>query len=266
MDYGLVGKTVIVTGGSSNIGRATALAFIQEGANVVIAARHFEDCQKVADTANTLGGGRAIAVRTDVTKYEDVEAMVKKTLNEFSRVDVLVNNVGMGIWKPFMDLERKLWEYLIEINYTQVLNCFHVVLPLMIKQKSGSIVSLSTVIARRGDPAEPVYAGAKAATIAFSRCIAQQVAREGIRINVVAPALIMPGPAETLGTESAWRVGFSPELFAEVKKQFEAETPMGKIGKPFDVAQAVLFLASDVTAGHITGSVIGVDGGLYMGW
>jgi len=269
MDLGLAGKTVIVTGGSSNIGRAISLAFAQEGSNVVIAARHVEDCRKVAGIANTSGSGRAIAVRADVTKFDDVEAMVKKTLDEFKKIDVLVNNVGWGKLGLFTELDRKWWDPIIAVNFIQILNCFKVVLPLMIEQKSGSIVSTSSVRGRIGGATEPIYAALKAGVINFSKSIAQQVARDGIRVNIVAPGLVVPTGPETVGGGSVWKLGptgFTMEEQKILMERVDHMVPMGKPGKPTDVAYAVLFLASDITAGHITGHIIGVDGGTYMGW
>jgi 2-hydroxycyclohexanecarboxyl-CoA dehydrogenase len=268
MDLQLAGKTVIVTGGSSNIGRAITLAFAEEGANVIIAARHFEDCQKVANIANTLGSGRVITVKTDVTKLDDIEAMVKKALGEFNKIDVLVNNVGWTKLGSFLEVDPKWWEPMVALNFTGTLNGFKVVLPLMKKQKSGSIISIASVVGRRGDPHEAVYAALKSAVINFSRTMAQEFACDRIRINVVAPGLTMPTDPETLGGDSMWKPGgsISKEFQDLLVKEAADDIPLGKVGRPTDVAKAVLFLASDVAAGHITGHIIGVDGGLYMEW
>ena len=276
MDLGLTGKNVIVTGSTSNLGYAIAKAFIKEGANVAIVARTFEHCQEVADTFNTLGGGRAIPVQADVTRYDEVESMVKKTLDAFTNIDVLVNNVGWNVHGLFTDLDRKLWPQIIDKNYTHILNTFHAVLPLMIKQKSGNIISISSIIGRRGDETEAVYSGLKAGHIAFSKSVALQVARLSIRINVVAPGLIPPTEDEEVGPRpnTAWGGHFPKRKQAALVKEAREEIPMGekgdpatgRIGRPHDCAMAVLFLASDVMSAHITGSVIGVDGGLYMGW
>jgi 2-hydroxycyclohexanecarboxyl-CoA dehydrogenase len=265
MDLGLTGKTVIVTGGASHIGRAISLGFASEGSNVVIADIDEVQGKKVANEANALGG-HAIAIKTDVTKFGDVEEMVQKTLNEFLKIDVLVNNFGWNVLGLFTELDRQWWDTIIARNYVQILNCFKAVLPLMIGQKSGSIVSMSTVIARKGHPNHAVNAGLKAGIISFSRCIAQQVARDKIRINIVAPGLVPATDPETLGRHSVWKDGFTPEQKKQLIEEAEEVIPMGKVAKPTDIAYAVLFLASDVTAGHITGQVLGVDGGLYMGW
>lgn len=264
MDLGLAGKTIIVIGGSSNLGRACSLAFAEEGSNVVVVARHIEDCQKVADLANTLGSGRSIAVSADATKLDDCKAVVKKTLDNFGKIDSLVISMGWNRLGHFLEVDPKDWDWIIATNYTSTLCMFYVVLPVMIKQKSGNIVTMSSVIGRRGDPHEPIYGGLKAGQINFTHSMAQEMGKYGIRLNVVAPALTMPEGPETLGGDSVWKGTFSPKEQEELVKAFEAVTPLGRIAKPHDVAMAVLFLASDVMAGHITGIVIGTDGGMYF--
>lgn len=263
MDLGLAGENVIVVGGSSNIGRAISLAFVQEGANVAIAARHIDDCQKVAELANTLNSGHALAFSVDATKYESVEAMFKKTIDEFKKIDVLVISMGWNTPGFFTDIDRKFWGKIIDTNYINVLNCFAIVLPTMMGQRSGSIVSIASIVGRRGDPHESVYGGLKAGLINFSSAVAQQAAPYGVRINCVAPGLTVPAGPETIGGDSVWKSAVSPEQVEELIKEAEKAIPMGKLAKPTDIAYAVLFLASDITAGHITGSTIGVDGGLY---
>jgi 2-hydroxycyclohexanecarboxyl-CoA dehydrogenase len=268
MDLGLAGKTAIVTGGASNIGRAISLAFAKEGANVVIADKHLEGGQNVASTGDTLGSGRCLALRTDVTKLDDVEAMVASTLEEFNKLDVLVNNVGWTKLGSFIEVDSKWWQPMVALNFICTLNGFRVVLPIMKKQGSGSIISIASVVGRRGDYHEPVYAALKSAVINFSRSMAQEYAHDKIRINVVAPGLTMPTGPETLEGDSMWKPGGSvtQEWQDLVAREAVGDIPLGKIGKAIDVAHAVLFLASDVAAGHITGHIIGVDGGLYMEW
>jgi 2-hydroxycyclohexanecarboxyl-CoA dehydrogenase len=276
MDMGLRGKNVIVTGGTSNLGYWIVKSFAKEGSNVAINSRHLEDCQDVAKEAKTLGSPNPIAVQADVTKFEQVEDMVKKVMDQYGRVDVLVNNVGWNIHGYFTDLPRTMWTEVIAKNYIHILNCFYVVLPIMMKQQSGNIISVSSIIGRRGDETEAVYAGCKSGHIGFSKSIAQQVARLGIRVNVVAPGLIPPEDGDYSGphAEAAWGGHFPPErkkmLINEARQEIPLGEPghpeLGRVGKPQDLAMAVLFLASDVMSAHITGSVIGVDGGLYMGW
>jgi len=259
MDSGLAGRTVVITGGSSNIGRAASLAFTREGANVVIASRHIEDCLKVANKANTLGGGRAIAMAADVTKYEDVEKLVEKTMKEFKSIDVLVNSAGGDVKiHPFLEGTPELWNRIIALNYTSVLNCCKTVLPHMIEQKRGSIINISSDAALVGQPAESAYAGCKSALFGFSKSLAKEFGQFGIRINVLCPGISIPVSDEEMGGESQWKIyKFTPELM----KLWESVHPLRKLGKGTDVAEAIVFFASDVTAGNITGQVLSIDGG-----
>jgi 2-hydroxycyclohexanecarboxyl-CoA dehydrogenase len=267
MELGLNGKTVLIVGGNGAIGRPTSLAFVKEGANIALASRDIDASQKIADLANSLNGGHAIAMKSDATKFKDVESAVKQTLEEFGQIDVLVHGIAYDELGSFLDLDRNLWDKIIAVNFTSVLNYFKVVLPIMIKRESGNIITMSSVMGRRGDPQEPVYGACKAGVITFSQAIAREVAPYKIRVNTVAPG---PTPAtEPVSSGSIFKQFETPsgELSGELKgliKGLEAITPLGKVGKPSDVVPAVLFLASDVTAGHITGSVIGVDGGMYM--
>ncbi len=281
MDLKLAGKTAVVVGGSSNIGRAAVLAFAGEGANVVIAARHRDDCQKVAELAGNLGNGKQLVVPLDATEYGDVEGLAQRTLQTFGGIDIFVGSIGWDSPGDFLEVSRAEWQGVIESNYVFTLNYFHVLLPIMVEQGHGTIITVSSVMGRRGDPLEPVYAGTKAAQIIFSQCMARQYGRKGVRINVVAPGPTPPVSFEMLGGDSLWRrpeqgqVGWrradddgrGPALVPAAggpQASLLDATALGKFATAADVAAAILFLASEVTAGHMTGQVIGVDGGLYM--
>jgi len=282
MDLALAGKTAVVVGGSSNIGRAAVLAFGREGANVVVAARHRDDCEKVARAVAGPGGRSALVVQLDATKYEDVERLARETIEAFGSIDIFVGSIGWDSPGNFLDVSRDEWQGVIESNYVFTLNYFHVLLPIMLKQGRGAIITVSSVMGRRGDPLEPVYAGTKAAQILFSQCMARQYGRKGLRINVVAPGPTPPVTFEMMGGHSLWsrseqgEVGWStrprndeagPVLVPVAggpQAALLAATAMGKFATADDVAAAILFLASEVTGGHLTGQVIGVDGGLYM--
>jgi len=269
MDLGLAGKNVIVVGGSSNLGRACCLAFAKEGSNVVVAARHIQDCQKVVDICNGLkGGGTATAVSTDATKLDQCEELVKKTLERFKRIDCLVISMGWNRLGYLLDLGPDDWESIIATNYWSNLCLLKAVLPVMIAQKGGNIVTISSVIGRRGDPHEPVYGGCKAAQINLTHSLAMEMSKHGIRLNVVAPALTQPESPDAVGEDSLWsptvKGALTPEARQNMFNDFVSKTPMGTIAKPIDVAHAVLFFASDVMSGHVTGNVIGTDGGIYM--
>jgi NAD(P)-dependent dehydrogenase (short-subunit alcohol dehydrogenase family) len=270
MDLGLAGKTVTVVGGSSNLGRACCLAFAKEGSNVVVAARHIQDCHKVVDKCNAMEGrGTAIAISADATKLDQCEELVRRTLERFKRIDCLVISLGWTRLGHFLDLGPEDWELMIATNYWATLTLLKTLLPVMIEQKGGNIVTVSSVIGRRGDPHEPVYGGCKAAQITLTHGLAMEMAKYGIRLNVVAPAMTMPESPDEIGVDSLWSAtvkgALSPETKQTMIKDFESKTPMGKIAKSIDVAHAVLFFASDVMSGHVTGNVIGTDGGMYMG-
>ena len=261
MNLGLAGKTAIVTGGGSNIGRAISLCFAQEGANVVIAELQKTSGEKVAEVANALkAGGRSIAVETDVTKRDTVDALVKKTVDEFGKVDILVNNVGWDKIMYFIETTPDLWDKIIDINYKGVLNCTKAVLPHMIEQNGGSIINLGSDAGRVGEFKEAVYGGCKGAVIAFTKAVARETGRYGIRLNVVCPGMTIPAEEE-VGKGSMWEdvTFFSPEAREKAAKSY----PLRRLGKPQDVANAVVFLASDA-ASFVTGQTLSASGGYSM--
>ena len=261
MELGLEGKTVIVTGGGSNIGRAISLAFAREKSNVVIAEIDERQGQKVVDHIKDLGGN-AIVVKTDVTKLADVEAMVQKAIEKFNKIDVLVNNVGWDIAQYFLETTEDFWDRVISLNYRSDLNCIKAVLPHMTEQKSGSIVSIGSDAGRVGEFRESVYSGCKAGVIALSKAVAKEVGRYGIRLNVVCPGVVVP-EGEDAGEQSMWKgeMGdyFSPELQEKAAKTYV----LRRLGKATETANAVVFLASDA-ADYITGQTLSVSGGYVM--
>lgn len=253
MDLGLKGKTVIITGGNKGIGRGITLVFASEGSNVVIAARDEETGQKVAELAKKQGGD-ALYVKTDVTKLDQVKAMVQKTLDRFKKIDILVNNAGYmaGLDKLFLETGPEYWKETIDGNYMGMLNCCSVVLPHMIERNAGAIVNISSDAGRMGEFRETVYAGCKAAQIAAGKTIAREVGRYGIRVNAICPGFT-PTPVEEGGRPR------SPEQIEKWVKAY----PLRRLGKPQDIANAVAFLASDA-ASWITGQTLSVSGGYTM--
>ena len=262
MDLGLAGKTIIVTGGGSNIGRAISLTFAREGANVVIAELKTAFGDKVADAANALkAGGRTMVVETDVTKLDVVEGLIKKTLDEFGKIDVLVNNVGWDMPMYFLETTPDFWDKIISINYKGVLNCTKTVLPHMVEQKGGAIVNIGSDAGRIGEFKEAVYGGCKGAVIAFTKAVARETGRYGIRLNVVCPGMTVPSEEEA-GVGSMWKEAkdfFTPEYLEKAAKNYA----LRRLGKPQDVANAVVFLASDA-ASFITGQTLSASGGYSM--
>ena len=263
MDLDLAGKTVIVTGGGSNIGRAISLAFARERVNLAIADVDEAQGGKVAAEADGLGA-KTLVVRTDVTRWDDVKAMVRVVEERFGRADVLVNNVGWTRDALFMEKTREEWEKEIQLNLWGMLNCTRAVLDGMIARKSGAIVSIGSDAGRIGEFREGVYGACKAGIIALSKSIAREVGKYGIRLNVVCPGMTMPDREEEIGSLSMWtaqenRAWMTDEMRARIAKAY----PLRRVARPEDVTGAVLFLASD-RAGFVTGQTLSVSGGYTM--
>ncbi len=263
MDLELSGQSVVVTGAGSNIGRAIALAFATEGAALTLGDIDAEQTDRVASEALAAGAASAQFVRTDVTDLEQVTELMAAAVSENGGLDVLVNSVGWDQLMYFTETTPELWRRIVEINYFGVLNCTSAALDHMIPAKKGSIVSISSDASRQGEPREAVYGGAKAAINSFMKTIARENGRAGIRCNVVCPGVTIPEHDEQVGEESMWRdkdAMFTPEQLEKVARAL----PLRKVGRPRDVANAVIFLASDAVAGHVTGQVLSVSGGYTM--
>lgn len=263
MDLELKNKSVIVTGGGSNIGRAIVLAFAGEGAHITIGDIDTAQAEKTAEFATKLGAASVQVLKTDVTNLEQVQAMFKAATDKHGRVDVLVNNVGWDNLMFFTQTTPDFWRKVIDINYVGVLNCTKTALDLMIKQNSGAIVSISSDASRQGEPREAVYGGVKAAVNSFMKTIAKENGRYGIRCNVVCPGVTIPATTDEVGGNSMWtnaEAMFTPEQMERVTKSL----PLRKVGRPQDIANAVVFMASNKVAGHVTGQVLSVSGGYSM--
>lgn len=265
MNLGLKGKTAIVTGGGSNIGRAITLALAAEGCNIVLADIDELQAQKVIDKC-TESGANGIVVKTDVSNWEQVQAMVKKAIAAFGQVDVLVNNVGWTRDRLFIEKPREEWEKEVKLNFWPPINCIRAVLEHMIERRYGHIVSIASDAGRMGEFREAVYAGCKAGVIALTKSIAREVGRYGINLNVVCPGLVVPTEEET-GGSSMWSKStpdsmgtmLTPEMLERAAKVY----PLRRLGTAQDTANAVVFLASDA-ASYITGQTLSVSGGYTM--
>ena len=262
MDLGVKGKSVIVTGGGSNIGRAIVHAFAAEASHITTAEIDLAQSEVVAGEVNSRGGAKAIAVKTDVTNPEQVEAMVSRAVAEFGGVDVLINNVGWTVDRLFMDKPREEWEREVRLNLWSPINCIHAVLPGMIDRQAGAIVSISSDAGRMGEYREAVYSASKGGVIAFSKSIAREMGRYGIRLNVVCPGITLPQEEGDMSTDSMWhqmRNIFTEEVLERVSRNYV----LRRIGTSDEVAKAVLFMASDA-ASFITGQTLSVSGGYTM--
>jgi NAD(P)-dependent dehydrogenase (short-subunit alcohol dehydrogenase family) len=251
-----------VTGGGSNIGRAIVLTFAVEGAHVTVGDLDDGQAEKVADLARKKGAASVQVVKTDVTDMDQVKAMFKAATDKHGTVDVLVNNVGWDQFMFFTQTTPELWQKIIQINYVGMLNCTKCVLDIMIPNKAGAIVSISSDASRAGEPREAVYGGVKAAINSFMKTIAKENGRYGIRCNVVCPGVTVPEETDEIGSTSMWTKKdsfFTPEQFERVAKAL----PLRRLGRAEDTANAVVFLASPA-ASYITGQVLSVSGGYTM--
>ncbi len=248
------GQTVVVTGGGGGIGGATCRRFGAEGAKVAVFDLRRKAAEAVAQSIRE-AGGQAQAFDCDITDRSSVDTAVAQCIENLGPIDVLVNNAGWDIFKPFTKTEPAQWERLIAINLTGALHLHHAVLPGMVARRQGRIVNVSSDAARVGSSGEAVYAACKGGLVAFSKTIAREHARHGITVNVVCP-----GPTETALFEDYKQGAGNPEKLVEA---FTRSIPLGRIGQPDDLPGAILFFAS-ADAAYVTGQVLSVSGGLTM--
>jgi 3-oxoacyl-[acyl-carrier protein] reductase len=243
----LTGRIALVTGASRGIGRAIAKKLAAQGAIVVAAARGENAAGTVEEI--TASGGKAEVASLDVSDGAAAAAFVSNAAEKHGRIDILVNNAGITKDQLLLRMNRAEWDEVISTNLTAAFTLTQAVLRPMIRQRSGRVVCISSVVGQAGNPGQANYAASKAGLIAFAKSVAQEVASRNVTINVVAPGLI-----ETDMTR----------LIAEnAKDQWQAKIPLRRMGTPDDVASAVCFLASDEAA-YITGQVLAVNGGMYM--
>lgn len=248
----LRGRTVIVTGGSSGIGRATALRFGAAGASVVIAARHADACEKVAAEIRA-AGGRAMAIPADVSVESQVEALVERTVAEFGPLHAAFNNAGAGGAGELHDAPAELFDSVVAVNLRGVFLCMKHELRAMLAAGGGAIVNNSSAAGIVGHVMAPIYAASKHGVIGLTKSAALQYVRRNIRINAVCPGLVGTPLVERAVSTAPGGLDW-----------YIARQPGGKAGEPPDVSEAVLFLCSDA-ARFITGAAIPVDGGMTAG-
>jgi len=244
----LEGKVALITGGARGIGRAIALIFAKEGADVVVADVNLEIALKTASEIENLGR-KALALEMDVTNYDKVEEGINKILDKMGKVDILVNNAGITKDNLLLRMSHTDWDAVINVNLTGTFNCIKAVCRPMIKQRSGRIISIASIIGLMGNPGQANYAASKAGIIALTKTVAKELASRNINANAVAPGFIQ--------TE------MTAKLSEEIKKKMLEAIPLAKLGTPEDVANVCLFLASDESS-YITGQTITIDGGMVM--
>jgi len=243
----LSGRTAIVTGASRGIGRAIALALADAGATVVAGARG----SNADDTASAIRarGGVAASMPLEVTDAASVQAVVDATVQQWGRVDILVSNAGITRDQLLLRMKREDWDAVLATNLTGAFLCAQAVAKPMLRQRSGRIIAVGSVVGQMGNAGQANYAASKAGLIGFAKSLARELASRHVTVNVVAPGMI-----ETDMTRA---------LTDQAQADWSSKIPLGRLGTPEDVAAAVCFLASDAAA-YITGQVVAVNGGLYL--
>ncbi|MEO0847838.1 MAG: 3-oxoacyl-[acyl-carrier-protein] reductase [Cyanobacteria bacterium J06648_1] len=240
-------KVAIVTGASRGIGKAAALALVTQGAKVVVNYARSSDAAKATVQEITAAGGEAIAVQADVSQADQVDKLIKTTIEQFGRIDVLVNNAGITKDTLLLRMKPEQWQAVIDLNLTGVFLCTKAVSKIMLKQRSGRIINIASVAGQMGNPGQANYSAAKAGVIGFTKTVAKELANRGVTVNAVAPGFIETDMTNDLKSDDIIKF-----------------IPLGRYGKPEEVAGAIRFLASDPAAAYITGQVFNVDGGMVM--
>jgi len=243
----LEGKTAIVTGAARGIGKAVALAFANEGANVAITDLRIDDnAQAVEKQINEIGV-KCKVYASDASNFADTEKVVEQIVNDFGTVDILVNNAGITMDTLLLRMTEQQWDTVINVNLKSVFNFTKAVQRIMIKKLGGSIINMSSVVGVAGNAGQANYSASKAGMIGFTKSIAMELGSRNVRCNAIAPGFIITEMTNKL-----------PE---DVKKQWEDKIPLKRGGTPEEVAKVALFLASDLSS-YVTGQVIGVCGGM----
>jgi len=244
----LKGKVALVTGAAQGIGKAVALLLARNGADIVVSDVNLEKAEETAKEIEGLGQ-QALATKTNVADANDVERMVQAALERFGRIDILVNNAGITRDKLLLRMSDEDWDAVLGVNLKGTFLCTRAVIRPMAKQKSGKIVNIASVVGAMGNAGQANYGASKAGVIGFTKTVAREYAPRGINVNAIAPGYI-----ETPMTEA---------LPDKAKEELKRLIPMDRLGKPEDVAEAVLFLVSEAS-NYITGQVLHVNGGIYM--
>jgi 3-oxoacyl-[acyl-carrier protein] reductase len=244
----LKAKTAVVTGAGQGIGRAIALRLAENGARVVVSDVVEDTAKKVVEEIVALGS-EGLAVVSDVRKAEQCEDLIKQAADKFGSVDILVNNAGVTRDGLIMRMKEEDWDFVISINLKGVFNCCKSVARVMMKQRSGKIINISSVVGMMGNAGQVNYSASKAGVIGMTKTLAKEFGSRGINVNAIAPGFI--------------QTAMTDKLSDEARKQLEAYIPFQKLGTADDVANAALFLASPLSD-YITGEVIRVDGGMAM--
>lgn len=245
----LEGKTALITGAARGIGKSIALKFASEGCDIAFTDLFIdENAQKTIEEIEAFGV-KCKGYASDASNFAQTEEVVAEVKKDFGRIDILVNNAGITKDNLMLRMSEGDWDKVINVNLKSAFNFIHAVLPIMLRQRSGSIINMASVVGVHGNAGQANYSASKAGLIALAKSIAQEVGSRGIRANAIAPGFI-----ETAMTAAL------PE---EIRKEWAAKIPLRRGGKPEDIADVATFLASDLS-GYVTGQVIQVDGGMNM--
>lgn len=243
----LKGQTAFVTGGAQGIGKSICRFLAQEGANIVVSDINIDSAAQTAKELEDLGV-KALAVKSNVAKYDDMAEAFKTTQAQFGKIDILVNNAGITRDTLIMRMKEEDWDLVISVNLKGVFNGIKAVSPIMMKQRSGRIINIASIVGQMGNAGQANYAASKGGVIALTKTAARELASRGVTVNAIAPGFIDTEMTKIL-----------PD---DVKDKLKTQIPMGTLGSPDDIAKAVVFLCAD--APYITGQVIAINGGMYM--
>jgi len=245
--FSLQNKVALITGGSRGIGRAIALGFAEAGADVIVCSRKAPDLEAVAEEIRALGK-RSLAVPTNITVKEEVDNLVNKTVGEFERIDILVNNAAMNILSPLLDLREDGWDKIMNTDLKGYYLCSQAVGKVMVGRGGGNIINIASTAAVKSAPGMGAYCIAKAGVIMLTQVLSTELVPSKVRVNAIAPSMV-----KTRFSQPLWNV-------PEVESMITAQIPLGRLAEPEEMVGAALFLASDASS-YITGQTLFLDGG-----
>ena len=245
----LEGKTALITGAARGIGKAIALKYAAEGANIAFTDLVIDETGQATENEIQALGVKAKGYASDAANFEDAHTIVAEVVREFGRVDILVNNAGITRDGLMMRMNELQWDSVIHVNLKSAFNFIHAVTPVMMKQKSGSIINMASVVGVSGNAGQANYAASKAGLIGLAKSVAKELGSRGIRANAIAPGFII--------------TDMTAALSAEVREEWAKQIPLRRGGVPEDVANVAVFLASDLSS-YVTGQVIHCCGGMNM--
>jgi len=261
MDMGLKGKVALVTGGGRGIGQGIVKRLAEAGCDIAVADIIEENAKKVADEVKAMGR-RAIAIKVDVSKWDQVQNMVKETIDKLGGLDIAVNNAGVISIMPVEELTEKDWEFVNDVNAKGVFLCCKAVIPYMKKQKWGRIINTASIAGKTGFPSLAHYTASKFAVVGFTNALAKELAKTGITVNAICPGIV--GTQMWVGPTGVAEILKQPgETMDESwKRHQKTQIPQGVAQTPEDMGDLAVYFA---TSPHVTGQAVAVDGGMSMG-